>query len=144
MGECPVVEVVMQGTVVPCLLDTGSMVTTLTAEFFYKHFQSLSGQLQECRWLQLRAANGLQIPYLGYLEVDLHILGRTLPKMGVLVVQDSTDPYTKTQKSKVPGLLGMNVINQCYDALFQQHGSGLFQAPTVQVAGDAWKQAFTE
>lgn len=144
MGECPVVEVVMQGTAVPCLLDTGSMVTTLTAEFFYKHFQSLSGQLQQCRWLQLRAANGLQIPYLGYLEVDVHILGRTLKKMGILVVQDSSDPYTKTQKSKVPGLLGMNVISQCYNELFQQHGSALFQVPTVQAAGDAWKQAFTE
>lgn len=144
MGECPVVEIVLQGITISCLLDTGSMVTTLTENFFYTHFQSSLGQLQPCRWLQLRAANGLKIPYLGYLEVDIDILGKKLSKMGVLVVQDSSDPFTRTQKSKVLGLLGMNVISQCYNELFQQHGSSLFQAPSVQLAGEAWNQAFTE
>lgn len=62
--------------------------------------------------------------------------------MGILVVQDSSDLHTRAQKSKVPGLLGMNVINQCYNELFQQHGSSLFQVPSVQSAGEAWNQAF--
>ncbi|KAK0134254.1 Retrovirus-related Pol polyprotein from transposon opus [Merluccius polli] len=144
MGKCPVVEVAIQGISVPCLLDTGSMVTTVTEELFHRHFHSLSDQLQHCRWLQLRAANGLEVPYLGYLEVDIHVLVKMLPKMGVLVVRDSSDLHTRTQKSRVPGLLGMNVISQCYNELFLQHGSALFQAPLVKSAGEAWKQAFTQ
>lgn len=142
--KSPIVEVVMQGVSVPCLLDTGSMVTTITEELFHKSFQSLSDQLQQCRWLQLKAANGLEVPYLGYLEVDVHVLGKKLPKMGVLVVRDSTDQYTRVQKANTPGLLGMNIISQCYSELFQQHGSALFQAPSVQTAGEVWQQAFTE
>lgn len=34
MGKCPVLSVVMGGVAVPCLIDTGSMVTTVT-EFFF-------------------------------------------------------------------------------------------------------------
>ncbi|XP_049333689.1 uncharacterized protein LOC125801279 [Astyanax mexicanus] len=144
MGECPVVEVVMGGVPVSCLLDTGSMVTTVTEKLFDEHLQSLSGQLQECRWLQLRAANGLEVPYLGYLEVDIQVLGRTLPGMGVLVVRDPSDPHTRVQKSKVPGLLGMNVISPCYSEIFQQHGSSLFQTTLLQSKRNAWRQVFAE
>lgn len=112
--------------------------------FFYEHFNSSVEQLQECRWLQIKAANGLEVPYLGYLEIDIQVLGKIQPRIGVLVVQNSSITYTKFQKSKVPGLLGMNVISQCYDELFQQHGSTLFHAPLVRSAGKAWKQAFTD
>ena len=38
MGECPVVEVCMGGVSVPCLVDTGSMVTTVTEGFFKSIF----------------------------------------------------------------------------------------------------------
>uniref|UniRef100_A0A3B1JJS8 Gypsy retrotransposon integrase-like protein 1 n=1 Tax=Astyanax mexicanus TaxID=7994 RepID=A0A3B1JJS8_ASTMX len=144
MGDCPVVEVCMGGVLVPCLLDTGSMVTTITEGFFYQHFQSLSRPLQECRWLQLRAANGLEVPYIGYLELDIQVLGKPLVGMGVLVVRDPIDPHSKAQKARVPGLLGMNVISQCYRELFQQHGSALFQTPSLQSAGDVWRQALKE
>lgn len=32
--KCPVLSVVMGGVAVPCLIDTGSMVTTVTESFF--------------------------------------------------------------------------------------------------------------
>lgn len=34
MGTCPVLSVIMGGVAVPCLIDTGSMVTTVTESFF--------------------------------------------------------------------------------------------------------------
>ncbi len=110
IGQCPVKKVTMAGVDVPCLVDTGSMVSTITEGFFKEHFQSqVQGNLQACGWLQLEAANGLDIPYRGYLELDGMILGKNLPSMGILVVQDSPDALTQKKKCTVPGLLGMNI-----------------------------------
>lgn len=64
IGKCPVVEAQIGGVAVPCLLDTGSMVTTITQRFFEQKLQpSLQLNLQPCKWLTLKAANGLDIPY---------------------------------------------------------------------------------
>ena len=75
IGRCPVVKVIMEGVLVPSLLDTGSMVTTVTQAFFEQHLKPQTNeQLKSCNWLQLTAANGLDIPYLGYVELDVELL----------------------------------------------------------------------
>ena len=70
IAHCPYVTIKLAGVEVKCLLDTGSMVSTIVESFFRKHFQD---NLQSCHWLELRAANGLEIPYLGYLEADVEV-----------------------------------------------------------------------
>lgn len=39
VGNCPSVTITMGGVEVPCLLDTGSMVTTISEGFFFQHFE---------------------------------------------------------------------------------------------------------
>ena len=112
IGTCPVVQVGMGGVQVSCLLDTGSMVTTIAKGFSTQHSWD-NKQLQKCSWLQLRTANSLEIPYLGYIEIEMKVLGKTLPHIGVLVVRDPLHPVSQANKAKVPGLLGMNVISGC-------------------------------
>lgn len=98
-GPTPVMDVFMGGVCVPSMIDTGSMVTLITESFFKEHFECKGKDvLQECGWLTLKAANGLSIPYLGYLELDVKIMGKILPKCGVLVVKDPTDPVTKLKR----------------------------------------------
>ncbi|KAL7878193.1 hypothetical protein SRHO_G00048360 [Serrasalmus rhombeus] len=104
-GQCPKVAVRLGGVVVDCLLDTGSMVSTITESFFQQHLQ---GKLRSCRWLQLRAANGLEIPYVGYVELLVEVLGKLFPDRGWLVVKD---PPGSAGSVAVPGVLGMNVIH---------------------------------
>ena len=58
VSPCPHVTVHMGGVQVKCLLDTGSMVSTIRESFFHQHF---SNALHPCQWLQLTAANGLSI-----------------------------------------------------------------------------------
>ncbi len=41
MGKCPIIDVMMGGVEVKCLLDTGSMVTTITESFFKEAFKHL-------------------------------------------------------------------------------------------------------
>lgn len=121
----------MGGVQVPCLIDTGSMVSTVTESFFAANFESLGQErLRSCHWLQLRAANGLEIPYLGYLELNIELCGKSMPDCGVLVVRD---PPGGTA-SVVPGVLGMNVIGKCYKELFGRHGPTLFDLPSVSTA----------
>lgn len=89
MSSCPHLDVCMGGVEVPCLVDTGSMVSTITESFFLQQFEPWGQErLQSCHWLQLRAANGLAIPYLGYLELDIKLCGKLLQRCGLLVVKD--------------------------------------------------------
>lgn len=114
---------------VPCLVDTGSMVSTITESFFQQHFEARGQEkLRSCHWLQLRAANGLPIPYLGYLELGVELCGRFLPSCGLLVVED---PPPADASPPVPGVLGMNILRKCYRTLFGQHGFALFDLPMV-------------
>lgn len=73
----------MGGVTVTCFLDSGSMVSTIPESFFLVHFvQWGQERLQSCNWLQLRAANGLSIPYIGYLELDAALCGKVVPGCG--------------------------------------------------------------
>lgn len=129
----------MGGVKVQCLLDTGSMVTTITESLFREAFQHWGApKLKSCGWLALKAANGLDIPYVGYLELDVQVLGRTIPGRGVLVVKDA--PRTP-QQQLIPGLLGMNVIHECYKELFAQQGEALFASLSAVQAEACWALA---
>lgn len=118
------------------------MVSTITEEFFLANFQVNDESLKPCNWFQLRAANGYEIPYSGYVELDIMVLDKTFRNMGILVVRDSVDPFTRQQKQAVPGLLGMNVIQSCYKELFTDSHS-----TPVQLSKDenskTWQQVFT-
>lgn len=131
MSSCPHLDVVIGGVSVPCLIDTGSMVSTITESCFAKHFEPWGYErLKSCSWLQLRAANGLSIPYIGYMELDVELCSRIVPRCGVLVVKDPPGGL----RSRVPGVLGMNVLGRCYQELFGQHGPALFDFPPVSSA----------
>lgn len=135
IAPCPQVDIKLAGVEVRCVLDTGSMVSTITESFFLKHFQD---KLKSCHWLQLRAANGLGIPYIGYMEPDVEVFGSFLPRRGVLVVRD---PPGHAPPPEAPGILGMNIIKACYDVLFSEHGPKLFDLPAVSGAPEAWLRA---
>lgn len=107
------------------------MVSTMSESFFFQNFKE---KLQSCNWLQLKAANGLEIPYLGYAEFDVEVFGKV-----VLVVRET--PASQV-RSAVPGILGMNIIAQCYEELFQRSTSPLFDLPGDTQLAEAWQNAF--
>ena len=75
IGKCPIVTVDITGFKVRCLVDTGSTVTTLT-ESFYNQFLKESTNIQTDISIKLKAANGICIPYVGYIEVDMNVMGQ--------------------------------------------------------------------
>ena len=117
VGECPVVTVQL-GVDVPCLLDSGSEVSTITKEFFNEHFRPQGKTLLPTGdWLRLTAANGLQIPYVGYLELDVEALRVMIPRRGILVVKSPASQEARQRKQIIPGLIGMNIIAQLHEPL---------------------------
>ena len=132
VGRCPALTMDIAGVSVPFILDTGSMVTTLSHGFFMEHLQPRLGPIRPCHWLRLRAANGLAIPYVGYVEADVVVAGRQLPQMGFLITQPQDGEGTMA-----PGLLGMNIIQYCFDLL----QDGGFQPEPDW--GEDWRRAFS-
>ena len=57
VGKCPVVTIKMGGVDGPCLLDTGSQVSTVTESFFRQNIAPGDSELASCHWLKLTAAN---------------------------------------------------------------------------------------
>ena len=101
--ECPQTTVEINGTVVKCLLDTGAQVSTVSEAFYKKHLSTIALS-DTTRILKLSAANKLQIPYLGYIEVDLKIKDCVFTHVGMLVERVTTvgDP--------IQVVLGCNVL----------------------------------
>lgn len=90
-------------------------------------------QFNFCHWLQLRAANGFSIPYVGYLELDVELCAGC----GVLVVRDPPAGV----RAEVPRVLGIKILSRCYQGLFGQHGVAFFDLPVVLKAPSSVFQA---
>ena len=75
---------------------------------------------KEGQMLTLRSPNGLEIPYLGYLELTVEFDGVKVPSCGVLVLRNT--PATTKQRRDIPEILATNVLVQIpqFGALLQQ------------------------
>ncbi|CAI5671927.1 unnamed protein product [Oreochromis niloticus] len=72
------------------------------------------GKESELNWLKLKAANGLAIPYVGYVLAEVQVGGITLKDMGIVISKDDPD-----NRNALP-ILGMNVIVPSWDMLFSK------------------------
>lgn len=112
VGRCPTIEIQVNNKRVQCLVDTGSQVTLFSESLSKELFDGYRGQEAEVPWLILRGANGLDIPYIGYVVVDFHIQGVSVQQKGVVIVRDQCLGAHRA-------LLGMNVISECWEELFR-------------------------
>ena len=129
VGSAPTVTVKLGGTPVKLLLDSGSMVTTISQQFFDTHLKGKCEPRDGSHFLRLRAANGLELPYSGYVELDVEVDGYIVPDRGILI--QKVDPGSHQ------GILGTNVLDQLpnfQDWLKQMRSSQSKSAKTVDCA----------
>lgn len=132
LGQCPTVPVCINGHPLEGLLDTGSQVTLMDQNLFSQYLAHQVG-LDSGHFLKLKAANGLDIPYVGYATLDFVIEGVLVPERGVVIVR----PGGLTNKL----IIGMNVISACWTAVFQRPDP-FPSSPQHAQARQAWTQAF--
>ena len=90
-GGCPEATIVVIGAEVRCLLDTGAQVSTITESYYRQHQESNVKLLDICSILRVSSSQGLDVPFIGYVELDANIMGRVFPGLGFLIVRDPTD-----------------------------------------------------
>lgn len=135
VGQCPSIDVVINGVKMRGLLDTGSQVTLMQEQLFNQHFSTHVGLESEPTFLTLKAANGLNIPYIGYATMDFDVEGVQIPKRGIVVV--------KTEGLTNPLIIGMNVISACWSAIFQKTGRPPTHMHKDRQTREVWNNAFT-
>lgn len=117
-----------------CLLDTGSQVSTISESFFRDYlFGEDKDMLSTTGWLKITAANGLDIPYLGYLELKVETMGIVLPECGFLVVNDILN------SPLVPALIGMDIISRCRQLVHAE-----FDTTLGGKLQSNWREAFQQ
>ena len=122
IGACPEARVRVGTKDVRCLLDTGAQVSTLTESFYNQHFERGNRMVDISSYLDLSAANGLAIPFVGYVELNLTVLGNSFPAMGFLIVKDPIGTPLEDRKKKVPGVIGSNIFRHMSEALKKKYG----------------------
>ena len=101
----------------PCnaILDTGSQVTTITADYV-RHHPTLQKQEIKPVTIQLEGAGGQAIPYEGIILLDIEFMGTELNSVPALVVPG----IQKT--GDISCLLGTNALRASRDKLHSKHG----------------------
>lgn len=111
-------EIIINGKKIPALIDTGSTVSTISESFYNKELSQSVDMKTLDNILQIECAGGTQLPYKGYIEVNLEIpknISHTSEHV-MLVVPDSK--YSQ----QIPALIGTNVLESMMQLLKEEHG----------------------
>ena len=118
VGRCPEAMIQVGSVTTKCLFDTGSEISTVTESLFRKSLEPNGKTIENIsNWMKIKAANGLEIPYLGCIEVNMTVFGIEFSKLGMLVVKDPVDFTTQSKKQQTPVLIGSNVLRRMHDQL---------------------------
>lgn len=113
VGARCVAEVSIAGKKCHCLLDTGSQVTTVPKSFYEQHLSAYPiNSLDDI--LEVEGANGLSVPYEGYIKVDVtfpeEFLGTTVEVATVALVVPDVQSHTQPLV-----LIGTNTLDILYE-----------------------------
>ena len=108
VGKCPEVEVLIEGQPIKCLIDTGSQVSTVTETFFRTLLKEKPQLIDILRWLRVKGANELDVPYIGLIEVSMEVGRNSYTDVVFLVVRDPKHQEGLLRKQKVPGVIESN------------------------------------
>ena len=123
VGEASETVIYIDEVETRCLIDSGSTVSTVSEAFYTDHLRHLTIHPLSTL-LQIECADGQNLPYFGYVEVAMTTPGVNITEpidIPLLVVPNSN------YNSRVPVLLGTNVIQHIMDRLRTRHGERYLQ-----------------
>ena len=116
----------------PCW-SLGSEVMLLRQFYFEKHLLPkiqvvTSEKAKVHQWFHLTVTNDGQLPVKMYTELDTNFVGLKVPNVGILVVEDPSQVLDKKHQSKLPGIVGWNLIQLSYNAFVEKYGTSGFDS----------------
>ena len=72
--------------------------------------------------------NDGQLPVKMYTELDVTFLGLKVPNVGILVVKDPSQVLDKKHQSKLPGIVGWNLVQLSYNTFVEIYGTSGFDS----------------
>ena len=76
----------------------------------------------------LMITNDGQLPVKMYTELDINFLGLKMPKVGILIIEDPSQVLDKKHQSKLPGIVGWNLIQLSYNTCIEKYGTSGFDS----------------
>ena len=133
VARSPKVCISAHGIQIPSLLDLGSDVMLLRQSYFEKHLlpkiQVVTSEKAEAHQLfHLMVTNDGQLPVKMYTKLDVNFLGLKVPNVGVLIIDDPSQVLDKKHQSKLPGIVGWNLIWLSYNAFVEKYGASGFNS----------------
>lgn len=122
IGGSPIVSIKIQGFGCDCIADTGSQISTVQLDFFNQKIKPIldsANSDRDSRIFNVRAANGMTLPYTSYFIADVTFKDSFIPDCGFLVVP------SKSKRSDV--LLGTNILEKI--PRYAEHLSSMGIAP---------------
>ena len=133
VARSPKVCISAHGIQIPSLLDVGSDVMLLRQAYFEKHLlpkiqEVTGGKAKAHQLFHLTVTNDGQLPVKMYAELDINFLGLKVPNVGVLIIDDPSQVLDKKHQTKLPGIVGWNLIQLSYFAFVEQYGATGFDS----------------
>ena len=118
---------------IPSLLDSGSEVTLLWQSYFDQHIlpkiKLATGEKADTHCLfKLTVTNDGQMPIKMYTKLDLTFFGLKVPKVGVLIAEEPNQVLDKKHQTRLPGIIGGNLIQLSYDMFIKKYGTTGFDS----------------
>ena len=136
-GDCPEVKVSLGGVDVGCLIETGAEVSTVTESFFKEFLAQGSEVVHVTSYITISASQGLEIPYMGYVELQLTALSHMFNGLGFLIVKDPVSTPIQEQMKRVPGVLGSNVLRDMRKCLVSNYGENFAESNLSKLAKES-------
>ena len=92
---------------------------TIAESFYNENLPQENDLVNVGQFISISVANELDIPYDGYVELDVSALGHTYSKLGFVIVKDPQGKKMSTRKQTVPGIIGSNIFRG-----IAHHGDG--------------------
>ena len=133
VASCPKVCISACGIKIPSLLDSGSEVTLLWQSYFDQHIlpkiKLSTGEKANTHCLfKLTVANDGQMQIKMYAKLDLTFLGLKVPKVDILIAEEPNQVLDKKHQTRLPGIIGWNLIWLSYDMFVQKYGTTGFDS----------------
>ena len=126
MGRANETDVKIDGIISKALIDSCAMISMMSKDYCYKH----GYEIQPLEHLvPMKGNGGASVPYLGYVEVRMHIPGINSFDRNVLILISST---TTQYHQRVPIQVGSYVIDQVTSCISEE----------LQSWSQSWKVAY--